>query len=135
MSNLVLETSHKHDENGTLILPEEETLLAGEKEDNKAATLDKAEDGTKADAEDGSKTHPTVRRVSEIASQLYEDGETVCGIGTFRGKLLQKFANKNTYVILYGILGCVMGACGPYLTGTITTLEKRFRIPSTTTGN
>lgn len=60
--------------------------------------------------------------------------ETTCGIWIFRGAFLQKLANKKTYVVLYGLLGCVFSACYAYFNGTITTLEKRFKIPSTNTG-
>jgi len=60
--------------------------------------------------------------------------ETTCGFWFFKGALLQKFANKKMYVCLYGLLGCCMGATYAYFNGTITTLEKRFQIPSRTTG-
>lgn len=129
MSNHIDTSSKAHG------VPEEETLLPGEKGEDGETILDHEKNGNlKKDGEDKSETYPSIRRVSEIVHQLYTDGETVCGIGSFKGKFLQKFANKNSYVVLYGILGCVMGACGPYLTGTLTTLEKRFKIPSTKTG-
>ncbi|XP_014246660.1 solute carrier organic anion transporter family member 5A1 isoform X2 [Cimex lectularius] len=60
--------------------------------------------------------------------------DTTCGVGCFKGKLLQRFANKKAYVFLYGLLGCVLSAAYSYFNGTITTLEKRFRIPTKTTG-
>ncbi|KAL1493462.1 hypothetical protein ABEB36_011509 [Hypothenemus hampei] len=60
--------------------------------------------------------------------------ETACGLWCFKGPILQKFANKKAYVILYGLLGCVFSASFAYFNGTITTLEKRFKIPSRTTG-
>lgn len=60
--------------------------------------------------------------------------ETTCGIWIFKGDFLQKLANKKTYVILYGLLGCVFSASYAYFNGTITTIEKRFKIPSTNTG-
>ncbi|XP_046672749.1 solute carrier organic anion transporter family member 74D-like [Homalodisca vitripennis] len=60
--------------------------------------------------------------------------ETTCGIGCCKGRVLQRFANKKAYVILYGILGCIFSASYSYFNGTITTLEKRFKIPSKTTG-
>lgn len=61
--------------------------------------------------------------------------ETTCGIWIFNGVFLQKFANKRAYVFLYGMLGCIFGATSAYFNGTITTLEKRFKIPSRTTGS
>lgn len=66
------------------------------------------------------------------ALELTDD--TTCGIWIFKGRTLQKFANKKAYVCLYGLLGCVYAACYAYFNGTITTLEKRFKIPSRTTG-
>lgn len=60
--------------------------------------------------------------------------EITCGIWIFKGPFLQKLANKKTYVVLYGLLGCVFSACYAYFNGIITTLEKRFKIPSTNTG-
>ncbi|XP_017774169.1 PREDICTED: solute carrier organic anion transporter family member 5A1-like [Nicrophorus vespilloides] len=60
--------------------------------------------------------------------------ETTCGFWVFRGSFLQPFANKKAYVFLYGILGCMFSASYAYHNGTITTLEKRFKIPSRTTG-
>lgn len=61
--------------------------------------------------------------------------ETTCGIACFRSAFLQKFANKKVYVFLYGLLGCFNAATYAYFNGTITSLEKRFRISSRTTGN
>lgn len=60
--------------------------------------------------------------------------ETSCGFWFMQGPCLQKFANKKAYVFLYGLLGCVCSAAYAYFNGTITTLEKRFKIPSRTTG-
>ena len=60
--------------------------------------------------------------------------ETTCGFGPVRSAWLQKFANKKAYVFIYGLLGCTFSASYAYFNGTITTLEKRFKIPSRTTG-
>jgi len=60
--------------------------------------------------------------------------ETTCGLGPIRSAWLQKFANKKAYVFIYGLLGCTFSASYAYFNGTITTLEKRFKIPSRTTG-
>lgn len=73
----------------------------------------------------------------ELKSSLLDvtvNEETTCGIWIFKGPFLQKFANKKTYVVLYGLIGCVYLACYAYFNGIITTLEKRFKIPSTVTG-
>uniref|UniRef100_A0A1B6LJP5 Solute carrier organic anion transporter family member n=1 Tax=Graphocephala atropunctata TaxID=36148 RepID=A0A1B6LJP5_9HEMI len=60
--------------------------------------------------------------------------DTTCGIWCIRGEYLQRFANKNVFTFVYGLLGCVSTSSYSYLNGTITTLEKRFKIPSTNTG-
>lgn len=45
-----------------------------------------------------------------------------------------RFANKKAYVALYGIVGSIVGATYAYFSGTITTIEKRYKIPSKNTG-
>ncbi|XP_067632743.1 solute carrier organic anion transporter family member 74D-like isoform X2 [Eurosta solidaginis] len=44
------------------------------------------------------------------------------------------FANQTAYVVLYGMVGCVFSMTYAYFNGTITTIEKRFKIPSKNTG-
>lgn len=36
--------------------------------------------------------------------------------------------------MLYGVVGCIFAATFAYFNGTITTIEKRFKIPSRNTG-
>lgn len=60
--------------------------------------------------------------------------DTTCGFWIFKGEFLQRFANKKAYVFLYGVVGCVFSATYAYFNGTITTLEKRYKIPSKNTG-
>ncbi|XP_062708927.1 solute carrier organic anion transporter family member 74D-like [Aedes albopictus] len=60
--------------------------------------------------------------------------DTTCGFWIFKGLFLQKFANKKAYVFLYGVVGCIFSATYAYFNGTITTLEKRYKIPSKNTG-
>lgn len=38
------------------------------------------------------------------------------------------------YVFIFGITGCLMSATYAYFNATITTLEKRYKIPSRNTG-
>ena len=47
---------------------------------------------------------------------------------------LFRCANKKMYVFMYGIVGCIFSATYAYFNGTITTLEKRYKIPSRNTG-
>ncbi|XP_046383250.1 solute carrier organic anion transporter family member 74D-like [Ischnura elegans] len=63
-----------------------------------------------------------------------KEKDTQCGLGPIRGAFLQKFANKKVYVFLYGIIGSIFSATYAYSNGTITTVEKRFKIPSRMTG-
>ena len=79
-------------------------------------------------------TTPT-RDLEDLFKDLPITEETSCGFGCFRGPNLQRFANKKAYVFLYGILGCIFSASYAYFNGTITTIEKRFKIPSKTMGN
>uniref|UniRef100_A0A182QCQ2 Solute carrier organic anion transporter family member n=1 Tax=Anopheles farauti TaxID=69004 RepID=A0A182QCQ2_9DIPT len=60
--------------------------------------------------------------------------DTSCGLWMFKGPLLQRFANKKVYVFMYGVVGCIFSATYAYFNGTITTLEKRYKIPSKNTG-
>lgn len=48
--------------------------------------------------------------------------------------LYYRFANKKVYVLLYGVVGCIFSATYAYFNGTITTIEKRYKIPSKNTG-
>ncbi|KAL5281163.1 hypothetical protein ACFFRR_004900 [Megaselia abdita] len=65
-------------------------------------------------------------------NHLSEDN--MCGFWIFKGNFFQRFANKTSYVILFGIGGSVFAMSYSYFSGTITTIEKRFKIPSRNTG-
>jgi hypothetical protein len=78
---------------------------------------------------------PGTRGLEDVFRELPITEETSCGIWCFRGPNLQRFANKKAYVFLYGVLGCIFSASYAYFNGTITTIEKRFKIPSKTTGS
>lgn len=49
-------------------------------------------------------------------------------------KLYQALINRKTYTFLFGAAGCAYSASFRYFNGTITTMEKRFKIPSRNTG-
>ncbi|CAO1337195.1 unnamed protein product [Diamesa serratosioi] len=57
-------------------------------------------------------------------------GFSWCGYPNF----LQKFATTRTYIIVYGILGTFQAMGYVYFAITLQTIEKRFKIPSQTTG-
>ena len=106
--------SNNHDHQGNNSVVSNNSIVANN-------TSDKEKMIPPKDFEDLYKEHPLT-------------DETTCGIGPFRGAWMQKFANKKAYVFLYGLLGCTFSASYAYFNGTITTLEKRFKIPSRTTG-
>ncbi|EDW35953.1 GL16936 [Drosophila persimilis] len=60
--------------------------------------------------------------------------DTACGFWLFKGRFMQRFATEKMYVILYGLAGCVMTMTFAYFNGTITTLEKRYKIPTKISG-
>lgn len=45
-----------------------------------------------------------------------------------------RLASKKVLVVLYGVLSMVFASAGAYFSGTITTIEKRFKIPSKNMG-
>lgn len=57
-----------------------------------------------------------------------------CGISCWHPNWLQKFSNTRWFMIIYGLLGTVQATCYLYFVVTLTTIEKRFKIPSQTTG-
>ncbi|KAH8348871.1 hypothetical protein KR084_012109 [Drosophila pseudotakahashii] len=102
-------------------------------EDRKQGTLETSE------------TLPFIEKPFVIADKLKnstndetereEDSEdTSCGFWVFRGPFMQRFATEKMYVILYGLAGCVMTMTFAYFNATITTLEKRYKIPTKTSG-
>uniref|UniRef100_A0A182WBM8 Kazal-like domain-containing protein n=1 Tax=Anopheles minimus TaxID=112268 RepID=A0A182WBM8_9DIPT len=80
----------------------------------------------------------TEKMLPEDVEDMYRDmpltKDTSCGFWIFQGPLLQRFANKKVYVFMYGVVGCIFSATYAYFNGTITTLEKRYKIPSKNTG-
>ncbi|KAJ9574436.1 hypothetical protein L9F63_025920, partial [Diploptera punctata] len=58
-----------------------------------------------------------------------------CGLGPcFRPAWLRKFGTPRYFLIVYSLLGTVQAMAFVYFVATLTTLEKRFKIPSRTTG-
>ncbi|XP_075166175.1 solute carrier organic anion transporter family member 74D-like isoform X2 [Haematobia irritans] len=72
--------------------------------------------------------------LKRIFNEMPLTEDTTCGFWCFKGPFLQKFANQTAYVIIYGMVGCVFSMSYSYFHGTISTLEKRFKIPSRNTG-
>lgn len=62
------------------------------------------------------------------------DRAQACGFSFWRPKGIQKYATTRSFMIFYGILGALQMMTVMYSTMTLTTLERRFQIPSATTG-
>ncbi|KAL1123271.1 hypothetical protein AAG570_002357, partial [Ranatra chinensis] len=62
------------------------------------------------------------------------DDDQDCGVGWLRASWLQRFATANWFLTVYGLLGTIQAMSNVYWSATLTTFEKRFRIPSKTTG-
>lgn len=60
--------------------------------------------------------------------------DTKCGIAGYKPQWLQTLASKKSYVVVYGLVGMCQFAVGTYFVSTISTIEKRFKIPSRTSG-
>lgn len=60
--------------------------------------------------------------------------EHMCGVACWHPKWLQRFANTNTFLMVYGLLGTIQSMAFLYFVVTLTTMEKRFKIPSQVTG-
>lgn len=59
---------------------------------------------------------------------------TGCGFSCWHPEWLSSFANTKWFLVIYGLLGTIQGASYLYFTVTLSTLEKRFKMPSQTTG-
>ncbi|XP_078039882.1 organic anion transporting polypeptide 33Ea [Augochlora pura] len=57
-----------------------------------------------------------------------------CGICGIYPRWLRDRATSRTFIVVYGLLGTVQAMAFIYIVVTLTTLEKRFKIPSRTTG-
>ncbi|XP_063703660.1 solute carrier organic anion transporter family member 74D isoform X2 [Culicoides brevitarsis] len=71
-------------------------------------------------------------QLKEVLTGMNPDN--ACGLSIWHPGFLQRFATKKTFIIIYGLLGCVQAMSFVYFVVSLTTLEKRFQIPSSTTG-
>uniref|UniRef100_A0A182NNV3 Solute carrier organic anion transporter family member n=1 Tax=Anopheles dirus TaxID=7168 RepID=A0A182NNV3_9DIPT len=62
------------------------------------------------------------------------ESNQLCGISCWHPAWLQRFATPKSFIMVYGFLGTVQAMAYIYFVITLTTLEKRFKIPSSTTG-
>ncbi|KAH8267512.1 hypothetical protein KR018_006415 [Drosophila ironensis] len=61
-------------------------------------------------------------------------GHYLCGMANWHPAWLQKYATTKMFMGVYGLLGTIQAMSYMYFIVTLTTLEKRFKIPSQTTG-
>lgn len=57
-----------------------------------------------------------------------------CGAACWHPHWMRKFANTRWFMIVYGLLGTIQATSSLYFVITLTTIERRFKIPSQTTG-
>lgn len=55
---------------------------------------------------------------------------TSCGMGSWRPKWLQVFANPVVFLINMSLVGTIQGMTGPLFISSISTLEKRYAFDS-----
>lgn len=60
--------------------------------------------------------------------------EQDCGFYGFYPRWLRNRATSKLFIVVYGLLGTIQAMSFIYVVVTLTTLEKRFKIPSRTTG-
>lgn len=60
--------------------------------------------------------------------------QNTCGIFGLSPRWLQSYATTRCFLIVYGFLGTTQAMGYLYFVVTLTTIEKRFKIPSQTTG-
>ncbi|KAK7867916.1 hypothetical protein R5R35_005269 [Gryllus longicercus] len=82
----------------------------------------------------GRLTEAQIESPPELEDTPEQDPDTYCGFGGWRPAWLQRLASKKVYVLLHGLIGFHQFATGSYFVATISTMEKRFKIPSKTTG-
>lgn len=63
-----------------------------------------------------------------------EKSENTCGLFFFQPSWLQKLATSKHFLIVYGLLGTIQAMSFVYFVSTLTTIERRFKITSKTTG-
>jgi hypothetical protein len=68
------------------------------------------------------------------AEELDEEDYS-CGIGSWRPRFLQSWANPWSFMAVFGLSMLLQGVFFTYFISVITTIEKRFEIKSRTTGN
>lgn len=71
--------------------------------------------------------------------EVYEDTtepeeDTKCGFGSIYPKWLQIFASKKAFVVVYALAGMQQFIVSSYSVGTMSTMEKNFKMSSRQSG-
>ncbi|TMW53195.1 hypothetical protein DOY81_001738 [Sarcophaga bullata] len=61
-------------------------------------------------------------------------GNYLCGLANWHPAWMQRYTNTKMFMAVYGLLGTIQAMSYMYFIVTLTTIEKRFKIPSQTTG-
>ncbi|KAH8293139.1 hypothetical protein KR044_006619 [Drosophila immigrans] len=72
--------------------------------------------------------------MAELRRKDPPSGQFMCGLGNWHPAWLQKYATTKTFIAVYGLLGTIQAMSYMYFMVTLTTLERRFKITSQTTG-
>ncbi|KAJ9590578.1 hypothetical protein L9F63_016347 [Diploptera punctata] len=132
-----VETGNKHKtEDGDTTIQNVNEAENNHEQSQNVAIMSKSDSGSLdecSDAENESINPTSTKLLTGNGESVYED-ETRCGFGNFHPDWLQKLASKKSYVLLYGLIGMFDIALGTYFVSTISTVEKRFKLPSRATG-
>lgn len=60
--------------------------------------------------------------------------QNLCGLAKWHPPWMQRYANSKMFMAVYGLMGTIQAMSYMYFVVTMTTIEKRFKIPSQTTG-
>ncbi|XP_073826986.1 organic anion transporting polypeptide 33Ea [Musca autumnalis] len=60
--------------------------------------------------------------------------QNLCGLAKWHPAWMQRYANSKMFMAVYGLMGTIQAMSYMYFVVTLTTIEKRFKIPSQTTG-
>lgn len=85
------------------------------------------------DTNDLWETFPPIEN-SKLTNVEEMDPDTVCGIGIFKPRWLQRWATSKTFLVFFSIVGVLQGSYYTYLIGIMTTLEKRYAFESKVSG-
>ncbi|XP_061402165.1 solute carrier organic anion transporter family member 74D [Musca vetustissima] len=60
--------------------------------------------------------------------------QNLCGLAKWHPEWMQRYATSKMFMAVYGLMGTIQAMSYMYFVVTLTTIEKRFKIPSQTTG-